>query len=256
MRIALKSRPENLTVRVGDTTIAVPVRFDRRARRIILKIDTRSGGPVLTLPEGGSLRRAQAFANAHAGWIAARLARRAEDRSFAHGKTVPLRGVPHRIEHRPGRGLVRTAPVREPTIIVPGRAEHLSRRLHAFLRREARRDLERAVTAHARRLGARHRALRIGDQTSRWGSCSARGTLSFSWRLVLAPPHVLTYLAAHEVAHLREMHHGPEFWALVGQLDPDHRKARAWLRANGPDLHAIGRETPAVAAAGPGDTSG
>jgi predicted metal-dependent hydrolase len=110
-----------------------------------------------------------------------------------------------------------------------------------WLKREARRDLEAAVARHVAALGKQPFALRVGDAKSRWGSCSARRVLTFSWRLILAPPHVLDYLAAHEVAHLAEMNHGARFWALVRQLDPKHEAARTWLKRHGGDLHAVGR---------------
>ena len=90
-------------------------------------------------------------------------------------------------------------------------------------------------------LGKQPTAIRIGDAKSRWGCCTAKDVLIFSWRLILAPPHVLDYLAAHEVAHLAEKNHGPGFWALVRRLDPDHKKSRAWLKEHGAGLHAVGR---------------
>ena len=92
-------------------------------------------------------------------------------------------------------------------------------------------------------LGRKAAAIRIADPKSRWGSCSPDGVLTFSWRLVLAPPHILDYLAAHEAAHLREMNHGPRFWALVERLHPAHREAREWLYLRGPSLSAVGRAT-------------
>jgi len=79
--------------------------------------------------------------------------------------------------------------------------------------------------------------LTIRDQKSRWGSCSASGALSYSWRLVLAPPSVLDYVAAHEVAHLREMNHGPKFWRLVLTHCAHSRQAKEWLKRNGRELH-------------------
>ena len=114
-------------------------------------------------------------------------------------------------------------------------------RITDWLRSQARGDLTAAVSDHAATIGAEINALRIGDAKSRWGSCTRRGVLSFSWRLILAPPFVLDYLAAHEVAHLAEMNHGPAFWRLVARLNPDLETARAWLKTHGPDLHAVGR---------------
>jgi predicted metal-dependent hydrolase len=151
--------------------------------------------------------------------------------------------VPHRVLARPsGRGITRViaGDDGEPCIVVAGPPEHLARRLGDFLKREARRDIEAAVLRHAATLKVVPGKIRLGDATSRWGSCSPRGGLAFSWRLILAPPHVLDYLAAHEVAHRREMNHGRRFWATVARLRPDYEDSEAWLRANGAGLHRYG----------------
>ncbi|MEL7543611.1 MAG: M48 family metallopeptidase, partial [Pseudomonadota bacterium] len=101
-----------------------------------------------------------------------------------------------------------------------------------------RQDLTERVAFHAARLGLTPKRITVRDQSSRWGSCSTTGALSFSWRLVLAPPNVLDYVAAHEVAHLREMNHSHRFWNLVRQTMPEMDAAKAWLRENGAHLHA------------------
>ena len=123
--------------------------------------------------------------------------------------------------------------------LAPGAADHVGRRVVDFLRRMARRELDEAVARHAASLAVRPHSLRITDSRSRWGSCSHTRTLSFSWRIIMAPPAALDYLAAHEVAHLKEMNHSPAFWRLVAQLCPDMKAQRSWLRANTDRLHAI-----------------
>jgi len=110
------------------------------------------------------------------------------------------------------------------------------------LKRQAHQDLRARVTVHAGRLDLTPARIFVRDQTTRWGSCSTTGALSFSWRLVLAPPFVLDYLAAHEVAHLAHMNHGPRFWAVVERIMPRHEEARAWLRKHGASLHRYGAE--------------
>ena len=125
-------------------------------------------------------------------------------------------------------------------IAVHGLPEHAPRRVADFLKREARADLIAAAARHAAALGVAIGRVSIKDTTSRWGSCSASGDLSFSWRLVLAPPYVLDYLAAHEVAHRREMNHGPRYWENVARLFPDYKRAEAWLKAHGATLHRYG----------------
>ncbi|HEY8013860.1 MAG TPA: M48 family metallopeptidase, partial [Dongiaceae bacterium] len=89
--------------------------------------------------------------------------------------------------------------------------------------------------------GKRIRRIGVRDPRSRWGSCSPDGVLNFSWRLILAPRFVMDYVVAHEVAHLRELNHGPRFWRLAETLCPDMDRARDWLAIYGPGLHRYGR---------------
>ena len=228
---------------IGSVRHAVPVRRSDRARRMTLRIDSRRGEPVLTLPKRISLAEAERFLSRHAGWLESRIGRLPDAVPFVDGGLFPLRGEPTQIMHRPGRGTVRLCTQSaEPGVIVHGQKEHLGRRLTDWLKDQARRDLTGAVDGHAAALGVAPAAIRIRDTGTRWGSCSSRRNLSFSWRLVLAPPHILNYLAAHEVAHLREMNHGPKFWQLVALLDPDYREAEAWLKREGTGLFAVGRD--------------
>src|SRR5205807_4460373 len=166
------------------------------------------------IPPRGNVKEARAFAEKHGGWIAARLGRLPEAVPFIHGTIVPLRDVRHRIAHRrAARGTVwREIDDRDQRLIcVAGDAPHVGRRVSDFLKREAKRDLEAAARRYAAALGVKIKRVSVRDQSSRWGSCSTTGVLSFSWRLILAPPFVLDYLAAHEVAHLVEMNHSRRF---------------------------------------------
>src|SRR5437870_2572055 len=106
--------------------------------------------------------------------------------------------------------------------------------------REAQRDLEAASRRYAAELGVAIKRICVRDQSSRWGSCSNTGVLSFSWRLILAPSFVLDYLAAHEVCHLVELNHSARFWRLVKRLYPDVERAKMWLDVHGTDLHRYG----------------
>ena len=120
----------------------------------------------------------------------------------------------------------------------------LAIRLKRWLMGEARRDLEISVARHAERLQVCPSRIALRDQRTRWGSCSSNATLSFSWRLVLAPGFVLDYVAAHEVAHLIEMNHGAAFWKLVDTTDAEVAPARAWLSRHGRNLHRYGAQYP------------
>ncbi|MCC7348759.1 MAG: M48 family metallopeptidase [Variibacter sp.] len=221
----------------------VRLRRHRQARRYTLRIQAATREVVLTLPPRGTVKEAYAFAKQHGGWIATRLGRLPQAVPFAHGMTVPLRGVSHRVVHR--RGVRGTVWVEEdgggrPLLCVAGEAAHVSRRVADYLRRQAKRDLETASRRYAAKLGVQIKRITIRDQISRWGSCSTTGALSYSWRLIMAPSHVLDYLAAHEVAHLIEMNHSPRFWRLVEKLCPHIERAKVWLDAHGTDLHRYG----------------
>ncbi|MFC3690803.1 M48 family metallopeptidase [Chenggangzhangella methanolivorans] len=231
-----------INTRLGK--VAVTVRRSSQARRMTLRVRSATRDVTLTLPSRTAEAAARDFVERHVGWIEQRLARLPERVPLAPGEIVPLRGVAHRISLRPGmRGLVRIEPGqrgREPEIAVYGLPEHAPRRVADFLKREARQAFVEAAGRHAAALGVTIGKIVIKDTTSRWGSCSAAGDLAFSWRLILAPTYVLDYLAAHEVAHRREMNHGPRYWANVERLFPDYERAEAWLRAHGAALHRYG----------------
>jgi predicted metal-dependent hydrolase len=239
--------PSAISVTFEGEVYLVRVRSHRQARRYTLRIHSATREVLLTMPPRGSLREARAFAEKNGGWIAARLDRLPPPVPFAPGRLLPLRGIGHRIEHRPGaRGTVWIeASGQERLLCVAGEAPHVARRVRDFLKREAKRDLEAASRAAAARLGVAIKRVSIRDQISRWGSCSTTGMLSYSWRLILAPTFVLEYLAAHEVAHLVEMNHSRRFWRLVENICPDLARAKAWLNANGADLHRYGQSSPA-----------
>jgi predicted metal-dependent hydrolase len=237
------SEPRTIEIVFDRSVYLVQLRRHRQARRYTLRIQAATREIILTIPPRGTLKEAGEFAQRHGGWIAARLGRLPAAMPFADGVVVPLRGVPHRIAHRRGmRGTVwaEVANDGERLLCVAGNAPHLDRRVGDYLRREARRELEAASLKFAAGLGVAVKRITVRDQSSRWGSCSTTGMLSFSWRLILAPSHVLDYLAAHEVAHLVEMNHSPRFWRLVQRLCPGHDHAKAWLDAHGADLHRYG----------------
>jgi predicted metal-dependent hydrolase len=237
------SEPQTFQVEFDQAIFPVRVRRHRQARRYTLRIQAATREVILTMPPRGSLREAKEFAQKHGGWIAARLHRLPQAVPFADGTTLPLRGIEHRIAHRPGvRGTVwtETADHGAGLLCVAGGAPHVGRRVGDFLRREAARDLETASRRAAEALGVPVKRIWVRDQSSRWGSCSTTGVLSYSWRLILAPPFVLNYLAVHEVAHLIEMNHSLRFWRLVKRVCADAERAKAWLDVHGSDLHRYG----------------
>ena len=237
------SEPQAIEVIFDRSIYLVRMRRHRQARRYTLRIAAATREVILTMPPRGTVKEAREFAQKHGGWIAARLGRLPEALRFAHGITVPLRGVPHRITHRRGaHGTVWTETDSDGRrlLCVAGDAPYINRRIGDFLRREAKREVEAASLRYASELGVDIRRVSVRDQASRWGSCSTAGVLSYSWRLILAPGFVLNYLAAHEVAHLVEMNHSVRFWRLVRRLFPDHERAKVWLDVHGSDLHRYG----------------
>jgi len=239
------SEPQTIEIAFDGSIYPVRLRRHRQARRYTLRIQTATREVILTIPPRGSLNNAREFAQKHGGWIAARLGRLPEAAPFADGVVVPLRGVPRRITHcHRVRGTVwtETGDNGEQLLCVAGQAPHIDRRVGDFLRREAKRDLEAASLRFAGELGLNVQRVTVRDQSSRWGSCSTTGMLSFSWRLILAPSHVLDYLAAHEVAHLVEMNHSPRFWRVVARVCPSVERAKKWLDTYGNDLHRYGIE--------------
>lgn len=245
------SEPETITIACGSELFGIRVCRNRQARRYTLRINAATREVVLTVPPRGNLRDAQAFAEKHGDWIATRLERIPEPVAFSDGVVIPLRGTAHRIVHRRGmRGTVWVeigAQDHGPQLCVAGDGPHVGRRVQDFLKREAKRDLMAASARAADRIGVEISRVVIRDQVSRWGSCSINGVLSYSWRLVLAPPFVLDYLAAHEVAHLVEMNHSRRFWRLVAQIEPEFVRAKKWLDLNGANLHRFGASQPAAA---------
>ena len=247
LRALFRQQPEPDTFDIAVSGATYPVRLRRhaQARRYTLRIHAADHAVVLTMPMRGSLREAKAFAQKHGAWVAARLARLPRPQPFAHGTLLPLRGEPHRIEHRPrarGTVWVECGEDGAQLLCVAGEAPHVARRVRDYLKREARRDLEHASRAMAQALGVKLARVSVRDQTSRWGSCSTTGVLSYSWRLIMAPPFVLQYLAAHEAAHLVEMNHSVRFWRLVERIDPEFRRAKMWLDAHGAELHRYGND--------------
>src|SRR3712207_228407 len=232
-------------LRVTHQGQAFKVALKRRptAKRITLRVSAATGEVVLTIPERTDVGLAQRFADSHGQWIATRIARVPQRVLFEPGSLVPLRGVPHRIVHWSSvRGVTRAlqGSAGEPIIAVAGEAAHVARRVRDFLEAEARRDFAAAVKRHTIQLGVTAKRITVRDTKSRWGSCSANGALNFSWRLIMAPPFVLDYLAAHEVAHLRELNHSHRFWKITHQLCPSTDEAEAWLKTYGSALHRIG----------------
>ncbi|MCG8443173.1 MAG: M48 family metallopeptidase [Caulobacterales bacterium] len=224
----------------GGGPAPVRISVNPRARRPSLRIDPMRREAVLTVPGEDEIDRARQFAYEQSEWVRRQLARLPPPRPFLEGAAIPVRGADHELKRPGARGTARLEAGPPARLLAPGPKEAFSGRVRRLLVREATSDFTEACERHAAALGVRFARLTVKDTTSRWGSCSSRGTLSFSWRIVCAPPMVLDYLAAHEVAHLREPNHSARFWRLVDSLTPVRAKAQRWLHREGPSLFAVG----------------
>lgn len=213
-------------------------RRSTRARRVSLRIDPCGGSVVVTLPMRAGRGAGVELLMSNAEWVSDRLAALPDPVPFVDGAIVPVGGEPHRIRHMPGAR--RGAWIEAGELRVSGAPEFLRRRATDLLRREAKHRLAVLVTDKTAMLGLTPHRLSVKDTRSRWGSCASDGSLSFCWRLVMAPTFVQDYVVAHEVAHLRHMNHGKRFWALVNRLTPHAEQAIAWLNADGSRLLRIG----------------
>lgn len=238
-----KRWPPAAEVQIGGETIRVAVKVSTRAKSYRLSVPN-GASPLLTVPKFGRWGEAKAFLDRHTLWLAERLETAAKPVSFVRGAVIPLRGVYHRIVPTGRvRGVVEVGEHEgEMALLVPGETEHRARRLTDWLKGEALRELEKRCKHHAANLGVEVKSISMRSQSTRWGSCSSTGKLNFNWRLILAPPFVLDYVAAHEVAHLIEMNHSQDFWDVVTRTLPTMDRGREWLRVHGRELMVYGIE--------------
>jgi len=234
-RAEKRAVPTRGLLAVDGVDVAVSVKLNPRARRIVLRVNPATGEVVVTAPARGGPAPALAFARRETLWISRQLQRMPEQVALMPGAEVPYLGLTHPIRHSSVRG---PGPVwtEDGIILVSGRLEHAPRRLLDFFKQQSRILFAARAVEYAARLDARPQRITVRDTKSRWGSCSQQGALSFCWRLIFAPDYVRDYVVAHEVAHLKEMNHSPRFWAHVKTLSPDSARAREWLRDHGRTL--------------------
>lgn len=216
-----------------DGDIAVALRRNARARRMTLRVSRVDGGVVLTLPPRVTDAEGAAFAASRAGWLRQARAAMPAGQVAAFGAALPVEGVPLALTPAP----VRSARVEGGALLLP-QTRAPGPVAEAWLKHLARDRLAASCDRHAAALGRGFAAITLRDTRSRWGSCTSDGRLMFSWRLAMAPPEVLDYVAAHEVAHLAHMDHSPRFWGAVERLLPGYAAHRAWLRRHGGGLMA------------------
>jgi predicted metal-dependent hydrolase len=218
----------------GPPPVEITLRRSARTRRFSLRVSRLDGRVTLSMPLRAREAEALRFATEQEGWIRQTLSQMPVMRLVGLGDSVPVEG--QLLAIAPGTG--RSVRVIGDSLLVPGDPAQAGARVQAWLRVLARERLAAACDRHAAALGRPYTRLTLRDTRSRWGSCAHDGALMFSWRLVMAPPSVLDYVAAHEVAHLAEMNHSPAFWAVVEGLYPGWKTRRNWLHGQGQTLHS------------------
>lgn len=229
------------SISIAGKTIPYKIRVSTRATR--LRITVSASGVTVTLPKGVPQREAERFLQQNAVWLNAQLERSSRlakpsplpaDVILWHGEAVQLQ----RIEEPDRKSRIKVEAVKGRLRVFMPAGSKASTRLaaEAWMRANARVEIEQVVVEQARRMNARPKAISIRDQRTRWGSCSSRGNLAFNWRLVMTPPGVLQYVVVHELAHMFELNHSKDFWDIVANYFPDYKKARAWLRKNASSL--------------------
>ncbi len=227
-------------LRIAGLAWPIELRPHPRARALRLRLDEARGVLRLTCPKRTNRRAALDWALGQSAWVDAQVARIAPGEPFAPETTILVEGRNVRLvcDER----LPRMPSMAGDVLACGGPQAGFAGRIERYLKAAARERLSIATAAAAARGGVRVRSVAVGDASTRWGSCAASGAIRYSWRLYLAPPHLLDWVVAHEVAHRRHMDHSPAFRAFEASLyDGDVAAARAELRALGPRLKRIGR---------------
>lgn len=221
----------------GSPPVEVHLKRSARARQFSLRVSRLDGKVTLSIPARAREGEALAFLRGQEGWLRQTLEAMPKSavRPVGHGSVIPVEGRELVVTPAKGRGVR----VEGDQLLVPGDPATAGPRVAAWLKVLARDRLARASTHYAGLVGRGYTTLALRDTRSRWGSCSPDGRLMYSWRLIMASPAVLDYVAAHEVAHLVELNHSPAYWAVVSRIYPGWQIQRAWLHENGQHLHRL-----------------
>lgn len=220
----------------------VKIRRNKRSRYLRLRLDRREDIIIVSAPVRAKVKEVRSFVLKYEGWVLTQIEKRPDIIFFEDGVVIPYRGVEYKIEAIDASCTPVRLCVENRVIYVP--RKNLARRLEAWFREEARRYFTKESGVFAGYIDREIVGISIKDTKTRWGSCSSKGRLNFSWRLMLAPDDVRLYLAAHEVSHLKYRNHSKEFWGLCDELcrkeNIDMKEGKLWLRKNGDSLMRVG----------------
>ncbi len=239
--------PEQLTIDTEGNPVAVRLRRSDRAKRLQIRIG--HDGAEIVLPKRAAVHEAETFLRERSTWVLAKLSELRATRSAVHAEeqSLPDSAVLLAGEWLPlsinisqasqGQSAIRAGRrskvslVDDAIVLRTAGTDDTSPEdmLARWLRNRARREITQRVAIRSEEMGVQPGKLSIRDQRTRWASCSASGNLSFSWRLICAPPDVLDYIVVHELAHLAHMNHSKRFWRIVESHVGDIGRFRKWL---------------------------
>ena len=219
----------------GHPPVDIVLRRSPRTRRFSLRVSQLDGRVTRSIPQRAREAEAMEFVRGQEDWLRGILARRPAHRLVTMGDQIPVEGRLLTLTPGPGRSIK----VDGDALLVPGDPAHAGKRAQTYLQTLARDRLAAASDHYAAQIGRKVTRITLRDTRSRWGSCAQDGALMYSWRLVMAAPSVLTYVAAHEVAHMVQMNHSAAYWAVVDRLYPSWQPQRKWLQTEGNRLHSF-----------------
>jgi predicted metal-dependent hydrolase len=223
---------------IDGTPLEVEVFYNQRSKSMRLRLDKLQKRAILTLPPRTPLYEARAFLERSKSWLFKRLQQHPSRIPFINGNCIPIFGQDHIIHYVPAPQS--KIELKDARILMQGPTENLSLALKTWLKHHAHSYVNQRCQDYANQIGKKINYIRVRDVKSRWGSCSHQANLSFSWRLVFAPLPIVDYVCAHEVAHLLEMNHSHQFWAVVESICPNPKTHIHWLKKNSARLFSYG----------------
>lgn len=219
----------------------IKIKHSARARRVALRLDPIERVFHLVVPKRMSIRRAAAFAESQESWMQEKLASLPPKVSFRDGTVLPILGqrTTIKIHHEPSLQVTKIL-LEDNVLHVRTNKDDPSGRVIRFLKDLVREELDILSREKAAKIGKTIESVTVRDTKSRWGSCSADGKLSYSWRLIFAPPEAFDYVVAHEVAHLQHLNHSKAFWDLCARLSCDYEEGKYWMASHGNELMRYG----------------